>query len=473
MNNGTEIRKPSLLTVADAMQMSVAETAEAFNRHMNPGQYHFLKLLGFHEVLVDSAEGMYYTDRNGRRILDFFGGFGSLACGHNHPRILAVRKQFQKELRHEIAIAFMSQYAAALSRNLASVAPEDLDMVFLGSSGSEAVEAALKLAEQVQGRERAKIAYATHSFHGKTRGALSVTDSEFYQSGFHLIENRVRVPFGDAAALESLLAGDTSVGILILETVQGGAGIVGADREYWAEVRRLCDRHQVIWIADEVQCGVGRTGKFFAFEHFGVCPDIVTLAKSLGGGKTAMAAMIARRPLYMKAYGDPKTALIHGPATFGGIGEACCTAIEALNVIYDEGLIENSALMGAYLLERLQQVQEKYPKILKEVRGRGLMVGIEFQDFSHTLMPGLKQLVAVLDNRLKGSLCGFVGSLLLRKYDILVAFTEYNRNVIRLEPPLIVSREQLDTFVNALDSLLSRGVTRIVTEYARNTILPG
>ncbi|HEB60544.1 MAG TPA: aspartate aminotransferase family protein, partial [Phycisphaeraceae bacterium] len=251
------------------------------------------------------------------------------------------------------------------------------------------------------------------------------------------------------------------------------AGIVGADREYWAEVRRLCDRHQVIWIADEVQCGVGRTGKFFAFEHFGVCPDIVTLAKSLGGGKTAMAAMIARRPLYMKAYGDPKTALIHGPATFGGIGEACCTAIEALNVIYDEGLIENSALMGAYLLERLQQVQEKYPKILKEVRGRGLMVGIEFQDFSHTLMPGLKQLVAVLDNRLKGSLCGFVGSLLLRKYDILVAFTEYNRNVIRLEPPLIVSREQLDTFVNALDSLLSRGVTRIVTEYARNTILPG
>ncbi|HHH43544.1 MAG TPA: aminotransferase class III-fold pyridoxal phosphate-dependent enzyme, partial [Gammaproteobacteria bacterium] len=215
MNNGTEIRKPSLLTVADAMQMSVAETAEAFNRHMNPGQYHFLKLLGFHEVLVDSAEGMYYTDRNGRRILDFFGGFGSLACGHNHPRILAVRKQFQKELRHEIAIAFMSQYAAALSRNLASVAPEDLDMVFLGSSGSEAVEAALKLAEQVQGRERAKIAYATHSFHGKTRGALSVTDSEFYQSGFHLIENRVRVPFGDAAALESLLAGDTSVGILI------------------------------------------------------------------------------------------------------------------------------------------------------------------------------------------------------------------------------------------------------------------
>ena len=302
---------------------------------------------------------------------------------------------------------------------------------------------------------------------------MSVTDSEFYQSGFTLIENRVRIPFGDATALKELLVKDTTVGVLILETVQGGAGIVGADPGYWKEVRRLCDRHNVIWIADEVQCGVGRTGRFFAFEHTGVCPDIVTLAKSLGGGKTAMGAMIARKPLFMKAYGDSKTALIHGPATFGGIGEACCTAIETLNVLYDEGLIENSATNGAYLLERLQQMQMKYPKILKEIRGQGLMIGVEFQDFSQTLLPGLKQIVSVLDEKLKGSLCGFVGSLLLKKYDILVAFTEYNRNVIRLEPPLIVTREQIDTFVNALDDLLSRGVTRIVTDYARTVFRPG
>jgi len=472
MRTSTEmmVPKPSLLTVDDAKRMSVAEAAALFINHMNPGQYHFLKLLGFNEVLVDSAEGMYYTDRNGRRILDFFGGFGSVACGHNHPRILAVRRQFQEELRHEIAIAFMSQYAVSLAKNLASIAPEDLDMVFLGSTGSEAVEAALKLAEKAQGPKRSKIAYAANAFHGKTRGALSVTDSEFYQSSFTLIENRVRVPFGDASALEALLARDAAVGILILETVQGGAGIVGAAPAYWKEVRRLCDHYKVIWIADEVQCGVGRTGKFFAFEHAEVCPDIVTLAKSLGGGKSAMGAMISRKPIYMKAYGDSKTALIHGPATFGGIGEACCTAIEALNVLYDEGLIENSATNGAYLLERLQNIQVKYPRMLKEVRGQGLMVGVEFQDFSQTLPLGLKHIVSVLDDKLKGSLCGFVGSLLLKKYDILVAFTEYNRNVIRLEPPLIVTRGQIDTFVDALDDLLSRGVTRIVADYATSVL---
>lgn len=459
--------KPELMSVEDAKNLTVSDVADLFCKHMNPGQYHFLKLLGFNDVLVDSAEGMYYTDKSDRKILDFFGGFGSLAFGHNHPRILQARKRFQEEKRHEIAIAFMSQYATALAKNLASIAPEDLNMVFLASTGSEAVEAALKLAEKAQGPERAKVAYAELSFHGKTRGALSVTDSEMYQSTFRLLDNRVRIPFGDAAALEAAFQEDSSIGALILETVQGGAGIVSAPLEYWKEVRRLCDQYSVVWIADEVQCGVGRTGRFFAFEHAGVVPDIVTLAKSLGGGKTAMGAFIAKEDLYMKAYGNPKTALIHGPATFGGIGEACCTSIEALNILYDEGLIEKSAAQGAYLSDRLHELQSKYPRMIKEVRGQGLMVGIEFCDFSKTFPLGMGKIISGLDNKLKGSVCGFVGSLLLREHNILVAFTEYNRNVIRLEPPLIVTREQIDILINALDDLLSRGITKIILSYIK------
>ena len=367
----------------------------------------------------------------------------------------------------------MSQYAAVLARNLAAAAPGDLDMVFLGSTGSEAVEAALKLAEQYQGPKHAKIAFAAHSFHGKTRGALSVTDSEFYQAKFTLLENRVRVPFGDADALEKLFQEDASVGILILETVQGGAGIVTAPPEYWQTVRHLCDKYNVLWIADEVQCGMGRTGKLFAFEYGEAVPDIVTLAKSLGGGKAAMGAMIARRPIYMKAYGTPKTALIHGAATFGGIGEACCTAIETLNLLYDENLIENAYHQGNYLLGKLNSLRDRYPKLIKEIRGQGLMIGIEFQDFSQTLPLGVKQIVSVLDDKLKGSLCGFVGSLLLKEHDILVAFTEYNRNVIRLEPPLIVSQREIDQFINAFETLLSYGVAKIVARYAKNNLKKG
>lgn len=461
-------RKPKLISVEEAKAMDVARMTDLFKAHLNPGQLHFMKLLGFHKVKVERAEGMYYIDQNGRKILDFFGGFGSLAFGHNHPRILDARKKFQDEKRHEIAIAFMSQYATALAANLAACSPGDLDMVFLGSSGSEAMEAAVKVAERAAGPKRPKIVYAENSFHGKTKGVLSITDGQLYRGEFKLVGNTVKVPFGDIAAIENAFRSDPEIGVIVLETVQGGGGIIQADREFWQKLRALCDQYGVLWVADEVQCGLGRTGRFYAFEHYGVIPDVTALAKSLGGGKTAMGAMIARREVYMKAYGTPKTAMIHAAATFGGIGEACVTSIEALNVLYDEGLIDNSADVGDYLLDRLSTLKAKYPKIIKDVRGKGLMVGLEFQDFSQTLPMVLRPVVSVLDDKLKGSLSGFVGALLLRDYDCLVAFTEYNRNVIRLEPPLICERAHVDTFVNALDDLLGRGVIAIVKDFVKS-----
>jgi acetylornithine/succinyldiaminopimelate/putrescine aminotransferase len=466
------VQRPNLLTLDDALAMRNEDVATLFKQHLNPMQYNLMKLLGFHKITISCAEGMYYYDQNGRAILDFFGGFGSLALGHNHPRILAARRRFQEEKRHEIAIGFMSQYAAALAKNLAAIAPEDLDMIFFASSGSEAVEYALKLAEKTRG-ERKRVVYAEKAFHGKTRGSLSVTDSTLYRDTFSLLDTPVRVPFGDAAALRAVIAGDRSIGTLILETVQGGAGIIAAPPAYWREVRAICNEFDVVWIADEVQCGVGRTGRFFAFEHTGVVPDIVALAKSLGGGKTAIGAVISRRPLFMAAYGSKKTAIVHAQATFGGIGEACATAIETLNVLYDEGLIDNSARMGAMLLAELKRLAAKYPDMIKDVRGQGLMIGLEFHDISRTMPIGLSSIVSMADDMLKGSLCGFVGTLMLRDHSTLVAFTEYNRNVMRLQPPLIVTEVEIQRFVEALDAVLARGVVGIVSGYAKGLVGAG
>lgn len=460
--------KPDLITVEQAKAMDVARMTDLFKAHINPGQLHFMKLLGFHKVKVERAEGMYYYDQNGRKILDFFGGFGSLAFGHNHPKLLAARKKFQDEQRHEIAIAFMSQYATAFAHNLAQCSPGELDMVFLGSTGSEAMEAAIKVAERAAGPKRPKVVYAENSFHGKTKGVLSITDGPLYRGDFKLVNNNVRVPFGDIDAIERAFQTDPEIGVIVLETVQGGGGIVQAPAEFWQKLRKLCDQYGVLWVADEVQCGYGRTGRFYAFEHYGVVPDVTALAKSLGGGKAAVGAMIAKRDVYMKAYGTPKTAMIHAAATFGGIGEASITAIEALNVLYDEGLIDNAAATGEYMLDRMRTLQAKYPKIIKDVRGKGLMVGLEFQDFSQTLPMVLRPVVSVLDDKLKGSLSGFVGALLLRDYNVLVAFTEYNRNVIRLEPPLICGKEHVDAFVDALDDLLGRGIVSIVKDFVKS-----
>ena len=464
------LAKPKLMTVEDAKALDVVKMTDLFKAHLNPGQLHFMKLLGFHKIKIERAEGMHYVDQNGRKILDFFGGFGSLALGHNHPRVIEARKRFQDEKRHEIGIAFMSQYASALAYNLAQISPDDLDMVFFGSSGSEAMEAAVKLAERAAGPARPKIVYAENSFHGKTKGVLSITDGALYRGEFKLTDNTARVPFGDIDAVESLFRSDPAIGAIVLETIQGGGGINQAPSEYWQKLRALCDKYSVIWVADEVQCGVGRSGRFYAFEHYGVVPDITAVAKSLGGGKAAMAAMIARRDVYMKAYGTPKTAMIHAMATFGGIGEGCITAIETLNVLYDEHLIENSARTGDYLLARLQELQAKYPKIIKDVRGKGLMVGLEFHDFSQTLPMVLRPVVSMLDDKLKGSLSGFVGALLLRDYDVLVAFTEYNRNVVRLLPPLVCSAADVDVLIAALDDLLGRGIVSIVKDFVKSQV---
>lgn len=462
--------KPDLLSVEQAKNMEIAQMTELFTAHLNPGQLHFMKLLGFHKIKIERAEGMYYYDQNGRKILDFFGGFGSLAFGHNHPRILQARRQFQEEQRHEIAIAFMSQYATALAYDIAACSPGDLDMVFLGSSGSEAMEAAIKVAERAAGANKPKIVYAENSFHGKTKGVLSVTDGALYRGEFELVDNTIKVPFGDIEAVENLFKSDPKIGVIVLETIQGGGGIIQAAPEYWQKLRSLCDQYGVIWVADEVQCGLGRTGKFYAFEHYGVIPDVTALAKSLGGGKTAMAAMIARRNIYMKAYGTPKTAMIHAMATFGGIGEACVTSIEALNILYDEHLMDNASESGDYLLEKLQELQQRYPALLKEVRGKGMMVGLEFHDFSQTMPMVLRPLLSMLDDKLKGSLPGFIGAHLLRDHGVLVAFTEYNRNVIRLEPPLICKRHHVDEFIAALDEVLGRGIVKIVKDFIKTQI---
>jgi acetylornithine/succinyldiaminopimelate/putrescine aminotransferase len=458
--------RPELLSVDAAKALPRKEVRRLFARHMSPGQLHFLELLGFDRILVQRAEGVHYYDQDGRAILDFFGGFGSVACGHNHPRILAARRRFADERRHDICMAFLSQYAVALARNLATIAPGGLEFVFLTNCGSSANEAALKLAEKHAGPRRGTIAYATNSFHGKTRGALSVTDSAFCQDRFTLLPHRRRVRFGDLAELEEVLRSDASIGTFIAETIQGGAGIVLPPDGYWRGVRELCDRYSVVWIADEVQCGVGRTGKFFAFEHHGVVPDIVTLAKSLGGGKTAIGAYIARRELFLSTYGSPKTALIHRPATFSGMGEACITAIETLNVLYDEELLENATVAGARLLSGLRELQARHPRLIKDVRGLGLMVGVELCDLSAALPAGLREVVALFDESLRGSLCAFVGAELLRDHGVLVAFTEQNRNVIRLEPPLTVGADHVDECLRAFDAVLSRGVAGIVSKYA-------
>jgi ornithine--oxo-acid transaminase len=462
---GTEA--PELLSVDDAFELSPAEVADLTERHQVGGTVRRFQRAGLDQTVIARAEGMYYTDTSGRPILDFLGGDGAMALGHNHPRILRARRRFAEEHRHQVAGPFPSQYVAALSANLARVAPGSLDVVLLCTSGAEANEIALRLAEGAS-RRRSHVAYARGSFHGATRAALSVTDSSGARRGLTLMPGRTRVPFGDPDALETALREDPLIGTVILETIQASAGVVVPPDGYLGEVRRICDHQGVVWIADEVQCGFGRTGRFFAFEHEGAVPDVVTLAQSLGGGASAIGAVIAHRNLLDRQRLPKDAAAAFAPSTCASMGEACVTALEAINVVFEEGLLANAAEQGTLLCTQLEEVRDRRRGSIAEVRGRGCMVGVEFAGVvAATMGRGVGLLASSFDRKLEGGLAGPVAAALLARHATLVGMSDYDRDVLRIQPPLVVRAEHVELLRERIDEVLARGPRRVVLGHRR------
>ncbi len=405
---------------ADALY---ADVIDKYSRHINP---HLAKLMAFAGFGVEMrGEGCYIYDHEGRQFLDCLGGYGTFSVGHRHPKVVeAVQKQLG-----EMALsgkAFFSKNAADLAEKLAEITPEGIDYSFFCNSGTEAVEAALKFSKSVTGR--VKIISTTESFHGKTMGSLSVMGREKYRKPYEpLVPGVVFVPFGDVDA--AIAAIDDQTACMIVEPIQGEGGIRIPPDGYLTALRRACDKHGAILIFDEVQTGLGRTGTMFACEHDGVSPDIITMAKALGGGVMPLGAVSGTEAIWDAVYSQ--NPLSH-TSTFGGNPLACAAGLAGIQVIQDEGLVERSATLGLLLKDGLQSVADKHSKWIAEVRGRGLMVGLEFAEDE-------------------------VGELVvaqLLKYGVCVAYALNNPRVLRFEPPLIISAEQIEFAVDAVDKAL-------------------
>ncbi|NLZ39326.1 MAG: aspartate aminotransferase family protein [Firmicutes bacterium] len=435
-----------LYTISDLPQLTRKQVRENFKNHMNPGLCTYLGLLDFDKHYV-RAEGVQVWDSDGICYLDFLGGYGSLNLGHNHPYVIAALQKVAS--MPNLLQASMNGVASALATNLALITPGKLNNTFFCNSGAEAVEGALKLARIATGRTR--VISCLSSFHGKTMGALSLTGREKYHSGFKpLVPDCDVVPYGDVDALEEKLKNE-DVAAFIVEPIQGEGGVIVPPEGYLSAAREMCHRYGTLFIADEIQTGLGRTGKMFACEHEGVEPDIMCLAKSLGGGIMPIGALITTEEIWNKAYGGVEKCLLH-TSTFGGNTWATAAGIAALEVIYKEKLVERAAEMGDYLLNGLRSLQEQYP-LIREVRGRGLLVGIEFDQPAKGVLAKLAGSVNKLAKEYLGSM---VAGVLLNQYRIITAYTLNNPNVIRLEPPLVVTKEQIDVVLNALDDTFKK-----------------
>lgn len=404
-----------------SMDPSQALTGEAlhdqvmalYQDHVNPYLARLMAFAGFGTEV--KGEGASIFDHEGREFLDFLGGYGVFSLGHRHPKVVQAVKD-QLDLMPLSGKTFFGPKQAQLAQKLAELAPEGLEYTFFCNSGAEAVEAALKFARAATGRT--KFVSTTGGYHGKTMGALSVTGREKYQKPFvPLVPGAEFVAFGDFEALRSAV--DSQTAAVILEPVQGEGGIHLPPPGYLAEARKLCDEHGALLILDEVQTGLGRTGAMFASLHEGVRPDLMPLAKALGGGVMPIGACMGTADVWEKVFSS--NPLAH-TSTFGGNPLACAAGIAALEVTVEENLCERSTLLGQRIMAGLAGIEGG---LVSEVRGRGLMIGVEFSRDE-------------------------VGELVIAqmvKRGLIAAYTLNNPRVIRLEPPLIITEEQADAAV--------------------------
>lgn len=394
-----------------------------YKHYVNPYLADLLRFAGCDKVEWE-AEGCIIKDSEGNEYIDCLGGYGVFSLGHRHPKVVSAVEEQLKRMPLSSKI-FLNYKQAKLAEKLAQLTPGDLQCVFFTNSGTEAVEAALKFARMFTGRR--KFVSAIGSFHGKTLGSLSVSGREIYKKPFEpLLPGCEQVPFGDVEAMDKAV--DESTAGVILEPIQGEGGVNIPPDDYLMKVREICNAKGALLILDEVQTGLGRCGRMFACELWSVVPDIMCLAKALGGGVMPIGATIARPEIWSIFQENP---LIHS-STFGGNPLACAAGLATLEVLEEEKLPKRAETLGKYLLDELLQLKDKFSDLVQDIRGKGLLLGIEFTNADIGLL---------------------VISFLIKR-GVLVAYALNNPKVMRLEPPLVITEELLARVVEALNGAL-------------------
>jgi acetylornithine/succinyldiaminopimelate/putrescine aminotransferase len=434
----------SLGVVADAMARA-PETLELARRHLDSSLVDVLGILGFDERYV-TAEGSHLYDAAGRAYLDLHTGEGFASLGHNHP---GVREVLQATLAADLLDGVQIHYsplAGMLAEALSQRLPEGLDAVYFTSAGAEAVDSASKFARAATGRSR--LIACDSGFHGVTLGPLSLVGDEFFKDGFGpLLPGCERVPFGDLARLEAELQAK-DVAAFVVEPIQGRMVTLPPDG-YLQGAQALCRRYGTMFVLDEIQTGLGRTGRWFALEHWGLEPDFVLVGKALSGGYMPVAAMVTRREIFQRAVGSLERSYVH-QSTYGRNRLSMAAGLATLRIIERDRLLERAAHIGEILSDGLTELQRRYAMI-KEVRGSGLMLGIELGAPDTRIARINWRLIHLASEGLFPQLI----VIPLHRDHGVIAMAAGKNDVIKLLPPLTLSEGEAHSFLEALDAVLA------------------
>ncbi len=413
--------------------------------HMNEQMVRVLQTIGY-DVGFRSGHGQYLFDRAGDRYLDLLSGWGVFGIGRNHPTLRDALKSVLGSDLPNLVQMDVSVLAGVLAERLLRYAP-GLEKAFFCNSGAEAVEAAIKFARCSTGRD--DIAYASHSYHGLTYGALSLTADKMFRTGFGtLMPGSTEVTFNDLASLEKALA-SRRVAAFIVEPIQG-KGVYMPDDGYLAGAQALCRKYGTLFVADEIQTGLGRTGKFFAHEHWGVEPDMILIAKALSGGHVPVGAVLMRRKIFEKVFNRMDRAVVHG-STFAKNDLAMAAGLATLEVMEAEDLVGNAARTGARLMASLGAMAERY-ELVKTVRGKGLMIGVEFGP-PRSLK--LKAAWSMLETVNAGLFCQLITIPIFKEHKVVVQVAGAGNHVIKLIPPLCITEADCQWIDRSFDAVIA------------------
>jgi ornithine--oxo-acid transaminase len=454
--NGRTLGAPPAPDLATAIAARAPEAMALNQRYLNRQTGRVLKTLGFDREWVQ-GRGAHLIDSAGESYLDLYGGYGVFSLGRNHPVVRDALIGVMMADPPSLPQLGVTTLPGMLAEQLVTRAPDSIDAAVLCSSGTEAVEGALKLSRAATGRTR--VLYCDRGFHGLTIGSLSINGNDEFRERFApLVPGCERIAFGDLAALEAeLAAGD--VAAFIVEPVQG-KGVYPAPEGYLPGARELCHRHGALLILDEVQTGLGRTGRLFALEHWGVEPDMITLAKALSGGYVPIGALLASRAVFDATFDSMEHSVVHG-STFGNGDFAAAAGLATLGVIDDERLVDRAARLGDLLLELTQPLAERF-EIVREVRGLGLMWGIELGPPSGR---AARRVWEAIERRQPGLFAQMVTIPLFHRHRILTQVAGHHMNVIKALPPLVIDEQELERFARALADVLERAETKLLRSY--------
>jgi ornithine--oxo-acid transaminase len=413
---------------------------QLFERHLNAQLLRVLRTLGFAVDYV-RAEGPHLFDADGNRYLDLLSGFGVFALGRNHPTVTGALEQVLRGL-----VQFdVSLLAGLLAERLTGYMPW-LPKLFFCNSGAEAAEAAIKFSRAATGRST--ILYCDHAFHGLTYGAVSLCGDEHFRSRFGpFLGDCARIPFNDLAALERALA-ERDVAAFVVEPIQG-KGVNLPHDDYLPAAARLCRAQGTLLVADEIQTGMGRTGRFLACEHWGVEPDLVLLAKALSGGFVPVGAVACRREVFDRVFDRMDRALVHG-STFAKNDLAMAAGLATLTALEDERLIARAAEVGGSMVDSLRQRLAPFD-LVKEVRGKGMMIALQLgppRDLR------LKAAYALMDRASKGLFCQLILIQLLRSHRVLAQVAGHDLPVIKVLPPLVIGEHDVKWLLRAFAAVI-------------------